>query len=194
MTGLDKIIAQIKLDGENTAEGIKAKSNAECEKLLADAQKDAEAILKSGEEKASKKYDDIIARANSQAELEERKIMLSARQSVISTMISSTLASLIALPEDKYFELILKMISKYSENSEGTISFNSADLARLPKDFESKANSVSKGKLKLSSDAVSIDGGFVLTYGGVDVNCSFSSLFSDNSEKISDAVAKLLFS
>jgi len=194
MTGLDKIIAQIKLDGENTAEGIKAKSNAECEKLLADAQKDAEAILKSGEEKASKKYDDIIARANSQAELEERKIMLSARQSVICTMISSTLASLIALPEDKYFELILKMISKYSENSEGTISFNSADLARLPKDFESKANSVSKGKLKLSSDAVSIDGGFVLTYGGVDVNCSFSSLFSDNSEKISDAVAKLLFS
>lgn len=194
MTGLDKIIAQIKLDGENTAEGIKAKSNAECEKLLADAQKDAEAILKSGEEKASKKYDDIIARANSQAELEERKIMLSARQSVISTMISSTLASLIALPEDKYFELILKMISKYSENSEGTLSFNSADLARLPKDFESKANSVSKGKLKLSSDAVSIDGGFVLTYGGVDVNCSFSSLFSDNSEKISDAVAKLLFS
>lgn len=194
MTGLDKIIAQIKLDGENTAEGIKAKSNAECEKLLADAQKDAEAILKSGAEKASKKYDDIIARANSQAELEERKIMLSARQSVISTMISSTLASLIALPEDKYFELILKMISKYSENSEGTISFNSADLARLPKDFESKANSVSKGKLKLSSDAVSIDGGFVLTYGGVDVNCSFSSLFSDNSEKISDAVAKLLFS
>lgn len=193
MTGLDKIIAQINLDAQNTCESIKTKSDSECEKLLGDAKTEAQSILKNGEVRAEKKYKDIITRANSAAELEERKIMLFARQSVISAMISNALKSLQGLPDDKYFELIYKLISKYSEKTDGEISLNSADLSRLPENFESKANSASKGKLTLSKTPVSIDGGFILAYGGVDVNCSFSSLFSDNNEKISDAVAKLLF-
>lgn len=193
MTGLDKIITRIKLDTDKTSETIRLRNEAECQKLLDDAKAEAQSILKDGEIKAEKKYQDIIARANSAAELEERKIILSARQNVISTMISNTLKSLKNLPEDKYFELIYKMISKFSEESDGVIFLNEADLNRLPKDFVSKANSASKGKLSLSDTSVSVDGGFILTYGGVDVNCSFSSLFNDNSEKISDAVAKLLF-
>ena len=194
MTGLDKIIAQIKLDADNTSESIKAKSDAQCAELLTNAEAEAQAILKAGELAASKKYDDIIMRANSAAELEERKIMLSTRQAVISSMINKSLESLIGLPDDEYFELIYKMIARYSENADGTISLNELDLKRLPKDFETKVNSFSKGKLTLSDTPASIDGGFVLVYGGVDVNCSFSSLFLDNSEKISDAAAKLLFS
>lgn len=193
MTGLDKIITRIKLDTDKTSETIRLRNEAECQKLLDDAKAEAQSILKDGEIKAEKKYQDIIARANSAAELEERKIILSARQNVISTMISNTLKSLKNLPEDKYFELIYKMISKFSEEADGVIFLNEADLNRLPKDFVSKANSASKGKLTLSDTSVSVDGGFILTYGGVDVNCSFSSLFNDNSEKISDAVAKLLF-
>lgn len=193
MTGLDKIIAQIKLDADNTVQSIRAKSDEKCIVLLANAQAEAQAILNDGEAMALKKQDDIIARANSTAELEERKIMLSARQSVISSMISNSLQSLQNFPDDKYFELIYKLISKYSEKADGVISLNAADLKRLPADFEAKANSASKGKLTLSSTPASIDSGFILVYGGVDVNCSFSSLFSDNSEKISDAVAKLLF-
>ena len=108
-------------------------------------------------------------------------------------MISKALESIANLPQDKYFELVYKMISKYSENNEGVISFGENDLSRLPDDFESRANNVAQGSLKLSKNPVSIDNGFILTYGSVDVNCSFKALFSDNSETISDAVAKLLF-
>lgn len=193
MTGLEKIVAQIKLDADNTAESIKAKSNAQCEKLLAEAQAEADTVIKNGEIKAQQKYDDIIARANSAAELEERKIMLFARQGVISDMVSKAMDGILNLPQDKYFELIYKMISRYSENADGIICLGENDLNRIPADFESKANSAAKGSLKLSQTPATIDGGFILTYGSVDVNCSFSALFSDNSEKISDAVAKLLF-
>ncbi len=193
MTGLEKIVARIKLDADNTANSIKVKSDAQCAKLMAEAQAEADTAIKNGEIKAQKKSDDIILRANSAAELEERKIMLFARQGVISDMVSKALDSIANLPQDKYFELIYKMISRYSEDAEGVISFGSSDLKRLPADFESRANAESKGTLKLSKTTASIDNGFILTYGSVDVNCSFSSLFSDNSEKISDAVAKLLF-
>lgn len=193
MTGLDKIIAQIRLDAESTCERINSKSSAECLKILENAKAEAQAVLEEGEAKALKKYDDIIARANSAAELEERKITLNAKQSVISTMISTTLESLRNLPDKEYFELIYKMISKYSEESEGVVSFSEKDLARLPADFEEKVSNTSKAKLTVNKAPVLIDGGFILTYGGVDVNCSFSALFSDNSEKISDSVARLLF-
>ncbi|MDO4419190.1 MAG: V-type ATP synthase subunit E [Ruminococcus sp.] len=193
MTGLEKIIYQIKLDADSTVQSIKAKCDNECALLLSDAEMQVKAILKDGELKAEKKYNDIIARANSAAELEERKIILNSRQSVISYMVNEALQRLKSLPDDKYFELLLKMISKYSENADGVLSLGSADLNRLPADFEKKAIEASKGKLTLSKVPATIDSGFVLTYGGVDVNCSFSSLFLDNSEKISDAVAKLLF-
>lgn len=194
MTGLDKIITQIKLDADNTAQHILSKNDAECSKLISEAEAKAAEILKEGEVIAQKKYDDIIARANSTAELEDRKIMLSSRQEVIASMINSTLTTVKNLPDDKYFELIYKMIAKYSEKADGVIYLGKADLDRLPADFEAKANKASKGMLSLSDTSAAIDSGFILVYGGVDVNCSFNALFSDNSEKISDAVSKLLFS
>ena len=194
MTGLEKIVAQIMLDADNTAESIKAKSDAECSKLLANAKEEADAVIKNGEIKAQNKYDDIIIRANSAAELEERKIMLNSRQDIIAEMTNKAYESLANLPKDKYFELIYRMISKYSEKTEGVISLGKADLNRIPKDFEAKADGAAKGSLTLSKAPASIDNGFILTYGGVDVNCSFRAIFSDNSEKISDTIAKLLFS
>lgn len=193
MTGLEKIVAQIKLDADNTSASIKAKSDAECSALIEKAKLDAEAVIKDGEAKALRKYDDILSRANSAAELEERKIMLSARQDVITQMINNAYDNLANLPQNEYFQLIYKMIAKYSEKSEGVISLGNNDFNRLPADFESKVSEASKGALTLSKTPASIDNGFVLTYGGVDVNCSFRALFSDNSEKISDTVAKLLF-
>ncbi|MBQ8795170.1 MAG: V-type ATP synthase subunit E [Clostridia bacterium] len=193
MTGLDKIIAQINLDADNTASSVLEKSQAQCEKIIAEAEVKAESIRKTGDIQAQKKYEDIISRANSAAELEERKILLSVKQEIIASMISSTLESIKALPEDKYFELIYKMISKYSENRDGVICLGKADLKRLPADFSEKVSKASKGSLTLSDTEAQIKSGFVLAYGGVDVNCSFESLFSDNSEKISDYVANLLW-
>lgn len=193
MTGLDKIINQIQLDADNTTQGIKAKSEAQCTALLNEAEAEAQAILAKGKADADKKYNDIIKRAESAANLEERKITLLAKQDIIKSMISNTLKNILNLPEDQYFELIYKLIEKHSLNSEGVISFNKTDLSRLPADFAEKASLISKGKLSLSETPAEIDGGFILTYGGVDINCSISSLINDNSEKISDSVAQLLF-
>lgn len=193
MTGLDKIVARIKLDTDNAVNSISTKNKAECEKVLSEAKKKADAILCEGNTDSEKICKDIIARADSAAELKKRQILLETKQNIMSQMIEKALKYLESLPDDKYFELIYKMISKYSENASGVISMSSRDLIRLPADFAVKVSSLSKGDLILSKTPALIDSGFVLTYGGVDVNCSFKSLFSDNSERISDTVAHLLF-
>lgn len=194
MTGLEKIVNRIQLDSQNAIDGIKAKSASQCNSLIDKAESEAQAILSKSKAEAEQKYEDIINRAHSVSSLEERKIMLLTKQEIIKTMISNTRKSILSLSDKKYFEIIYKLVGKYSKNSTGVISFNKTDLSRLPADFTKKVNALSEGEISLNPESAKIDGGFILTYGGVDVNCSISTLINDNIESISDSVAHLLFS
>lgn len=194
MTGLDKIIKQIQLDSDNTCNSILDKNREECNRIMNKAEAEADLIRENGLSAADERYKNIIARAYSTSEIEERRIILQSKQKIVSDMTNNALQNMINLPDDNYFDVVYKLIEKYSLVGDGVIMFNSRDYSRLPSDFSAKANSVSKGKILLGESAVDIDGGFVLVYGGIDVNCSFNSLFYDNSEKISDQVAQLLFS
>lgn len=194
MTGLEKIVNRIQLDSQNAIDGIKAKSASQCNSLIDKAESEAQAILSKSKAEAEQKYEDIINRAHSVSSLEERKIMLLTKQEIIKTMISNARKSILSLSDKKYFEIIYKLVGKYSKNSTGVISFNKTDLSRLPADFTKKVNALSEGEISLNPESAKIDGGFILTYGGVDVNCSISTLINDNIESISDSVAHLLFS
>ena len=194
MTGLEKIVNRIQFDSQNAIDGIKAKSASQCNSLIDKAESEAQAILSKSKAEAEQKYEDIINRAHSVSSLEERKIMLLTKQEIIKTMISNARKSILSLSDKKYFEIIYKLVGKYSKNSTGVISFNKTDLSRLPTDFTKKVNALSEGEISLNPESAKIDGGFILTYGGVDVNCSISTLINDNIESISDSVAHLLFS
>ncbi len=193
MTGLDKILAQIKSDADNVCADINSKNIIKCEQIIFDAEEKAKDILKKGADESKKKYDDIISRANSTADLERRAVILRAKQEIISASLNSAREYLCTLPDKEYFSLILNMARKYSEESAGVIEFSKKDLGRLPSDFESQLNKVIRGSLTISDSYVDIDGGFVITYGGIEVNCSFASIFSSEFERFSDEAAKILF-
>ena len=112
---------------------------------------------------------------------------------IISEMLKTGMETAKNLPDDEYFELILKMIGKNSQPGDGMISFGEKDLGRLPKDFLAKINSISKGKLTLSDKAAAIDAGFILSYGGIEENCSFDAIFLSEADNLSDRAGKLLF-
>ena len=50
-----------------------------------------------------------------------------------------------------------------------------------------------KASLKISREAREIEGGFVLSYGGIEENCSFDALFASAGEQLQDVVQKILF-
>lgn len=193
MTGLEKIVNQINADADATCSRISDKCSEKCRDIEETARQNAADIKAKGDSEAIEKYKTIIARAHSSAEIEERKILLTARQKAVSDTVFKAREYLLNLSHECYFDLIYKLISAHSLEGEGVIRFNQKDLSRLPEDFLSSANSVAKGTLSLSDKSVAIDGGFILVYGGIDVNCSLESLFSSNEERISDAVAKILF-
>lgn len=193
MTGLDKIILQINSDTQKICEDIKNNSNQRCKDILNSATAEAELIAKKGEADAKFMSADVISRAHSAASLEKRSIMLRAKQQIIKDSLDKCQSYLCSLPNDEYFDLIIKMISKYSEEEKGEICFSLKDLSRIPDNFENTINAVSKGELKISSEPVDIDGGFLLKYGGIEINCAFSAIFSSQSELFSDEVSAILF-
>ncbi len=193
MTGLEKILAQIKDDSDNLCADIKSKTQVQCDSIIKDAQNWAQIILKEGELQSQQIRNEIISRAKSAAELESRTVTLRKKQDIISTALDKAREHLCNLPDYEYFAVIYKMVSKYSEKTDGVICLSKKDIDRLPVDFLIQINKCSSGTLSLQKEPADINGGFILIYGGVEVNCSFRSVFSAQKELFSDEASKILF-
>lgn len=193
MTGLDKILAQIQADTDSTCAGIKKNADTKCADIVNDAHKQAEIIKNTGSVNAQRTREEIIKRANSAAELKRRSVILNAKQEIVSSSLKSAQKYLCDLPDNEYFNLICRMIEKYSESLDGEIFFSQKDLSRISEVHKENIKNSAKGKLIFSAEPVNITGGFILKYGGIEVNCAFESIFSSNHEKFSDAISHMLF-
>ena len=194
MTGLEKIVQQIRDEAQQAADAVIAQAKEEAGQLAAKAAEDAR--TQSGAILAKSKTDvqNHLAAARSAAELAQRRAVLAAKQEIIGEAIESARQSIYKLPDSDYFALILKMISKFSLPQEGELLFSPADLWRLPASFETSLAKSANGKLTVSRETRDIDGGFVLSYGGIEENCSIEALFYAARERLQDRVQELLFS
>lgn len=194
MSGIDNILNQIKQDSDNIVNEIITNAENKVNEIFAQANKDSKEIAETLHKEAEMECDNIIERANSTGDLIRKKAILRAKQEIISSTISNAHTKLLSLNDDEYFNLIIKMIEKYSSNEKGKIMFNKRDLERLPLLFSAKVSKVCNGNLKIDSNPVNIDGGFILSYGNIEENCSFQAIFYENTEILQDKVNKLLFS
>lgn len=193
MAGIDKIIQQIEDDTRAICDGIIASAQQKADKITSEAAQKAEGIKARSHDAAAEKAADIKKRGESAADLEEKRILLTAKQEIISQMLQAAIKRVKELPDNEYFALILKMIGKYSQPKDGVIRFGKKDMERLPAGFIDEINKVSNGKLVLSDECAAIDSGFILIYGGIEENCSFDSIFMSEDEAIKDRAGKLLF-
>ena len=196
MTGLEKITSEIKADADKSIAAIIDKANAEAKSILAGAEKEAAEAIEKVNHDVSVRLSASKSTAESAAALKKRRLILEEKQKLIGEVIEEAKSLIYALPDNVYFEKILKLAEKNVSPAEGTIIFNAKDLSRLPADFETKLNVVAVakgGKLTVSKETRPIDGGFVLLYDGIDQNCSITSLFETNIEAVQDKIQKLLF-
>ena len=193
MAGIDKIIAQIEADTSKVCDSILNDAQSKADKILSAAEKQADQIIADGKEKTAARVVDIKNRGDSAADLEEKRVLLRAKREIIATMLREGLRSAKSLPDDAYFDLISGMVEKNSQPGEGLICFGEKDLKRMPADFLSKLNAVSKGSITLSLEPAPIEAGFILKYGGIEQNCSFDAVFAGESENLSDKAGRLLF-
>ena len=191
MAGLDKIISQIKEESQEAAARTLAGARDEADKVLAAARKEAES------ERSRQSVANILERGQSAADLKKRGSILAEKQKLIGDTIEKAKAELKGMDTDAYFDMILKLAVKSAQNGKGELLFSAKDLARVPEGFEDRLNAALKDKdaaLHISKDTRDIDAGFVLTYGGIEENCSINAIFDSAHELLQDKVQEILFS
>ena len=195
MTGLEKIVKQIKDEAGNAAGEKIAAAEESANRLLEEARARGEEMRLSLAKQSAEEAENALSSANSGASLQKRRMILGAKQRIIGEMIRDAQSSLNGLPDDRYFSIILIMAEKFSLPQDGEMLFSKRDLGRLPADFQARVNKVLKdGSLGISKDTRNIEGGFILAYGGIEENCSFEALFDAARETLQDKVHELLFS
>lgn len=193
MTGLESILSIIKQDADEAVAGIIAEARAQAGEITEKAE--AQGAFKAGDvSKAGEaQVQDILDRANSSAQHEARKRLLAAKQEIIRDVIEEARLKLISLEAKEYFEVLLMLVEKFSRGEDGIMELSAADLKRLPADFESRVNQRAKGKIQVSGRPAPVKNGFLLVYGGIDINCTFDALFEDSHEELQDKVSSILF-
>lgn len=197
MAGLDKIIGQIEEESKGAAARTLEAARAEAERILEMARKEAEEECCRIERRSDQAVANILERGRSAAELKKRGSLLAEKQRLIGETIAMVKEELKSLDGEAYFEMLLKLAVKSAQPGEGELLFSAKDLARLPEGFEEQVNAALKDKgavLRVSADSRDIDAGFVLTYGGIEENCSFDAIFDSARETLQDKAQELLFS
>lgn len=197
MTGLDKILKQIEEEAAANAAKEIASANEKVSEILASAKEEADKKCAAIAEQSKIDVKSALSRAESAANLCEKKMILKAKQEIISDVIEKSKNTLIQLPNDEYFNTIIKMVEKYSLDKDGQILFNKSDIKRIPEKFDDTIKDALKEKtnanLTIGEYSDNIDGGFILAYGEIEINCSFESLFLSARERLQDKVCEVLF-
>ena len=180
MSGLDKMKAQIIAEAQENAKEILAQAHAQADSIIgeakAQAEKDARKIVAQAEARA----EDSVKRLASSSDMRKRKAVLEAKQEVISEVLEDAYKAVGELDDAAYFAMLEKVLEKYVLPEEGTICFTEKDRKRMPQGYMEKVYETA-------------DGGFILTYGGIEENCTIKALFDARREELSDKVNRQLF-
>ena len=196
MSSLEKILAEIKTEATAEAELTISAAHTRAGEILAAARAEADAKAKTAKAATEKKKSEIAQSNVSAIALQRRQHILAQKRMLLDETLSKAKEALHKLPDSEYFALLLKLARKNVHSGEGVLILNAKDRDRLPADFQAQLEAALPAdcKLTVSTQNRSIDGGFVLTYGDVEENCSFAAIFDTRADEFSDLAYSSLFS
>ena len=196
MAGLEQITATILDDARTEAEAILLEGRKKSQLLLEEARTQANKRSEKAADEASRKAASIRRAAESAGALAGKNLLLSTRTKLIETAFAQSLDTLRRLPGAEYFQVLSRLILANALEGEGSLILSPRDLGRLPQDFLASVNAaLSTGKnISLASESDnSLNGGCVLRYGDILLNCSFEALLESEREPLTDLVNQVLF-
>lgn len=197
MTGLEKMINQILEEANASANSKRAEAEAEAERIKAQAAAEGDAKVTEIAQKSTADLASYQERVKSSADLKRRTALLAAKQEMISDTIQKAYETFCRKNDAEYFVTLKKMVETFAAPQKGEIALNAQDLAKLPAGFEEEVKKLAAqkgGQLTLSKTSAAVEKGFILSYGGIEENCSFKAMFDARKDDLQDLVQKILFS
>lgn len=184
------IVEKIIADAEKEAQAIIENAQKKAEAIVAEANVRAQRRLAGEKNAADKKAESILDGKAATARLDCAKILLGEKRALIDEVYSRALNQLQKLSKAEELHLISRLLKEYAEEGDEIIfseNFNHAsDVIKL--------DIVKEKKLKISSQKAKIDGGLLLIGKNSDKNLSYSALLAADREEMQAQIAAKIFS
>lgn len=219
MNGLEKIIDHILADAKERARVILGEAGEECHRIAEEyaalAERTKEEIATAAEEEGAR----LITTARSEALKNHRNILLEARNATIDRAFARAAAELRATEYGKYREVLTALLTsalidaaaaedrsralgdEVEEFSHYEVLMNAADREEYGKSVvdsaqrrvERRIGAARAAKIRLAEETAEIDGGVILRFGDVEINCSLSMILAEIRGELEGKVAAALF-
>jgi len=194
---------------EDIVKRIKEKAFQEVEKIREEADKEGEELIKRAEEEAAKIKDKILKRLEKEGEeekreklirtrSEERRKILALKRELMDETFRQAEQIFSNLDREEYLSLLKSSLLSSIDSWNEEIIISSRDKELIEESFIEKLKKELKkkgkeGELKFSPTLGEKERGFILKKERMQVNCTFSSLFSSLKDELEIEVAKRLF-
>lgn len=193
MNGMEKITARMKEDAARSLSELNAQTEQELRRIreesAARAEKERETAGGHAHLAAQERYERLC----SAAEMETRKLTLSAKQEVLAETYDRALEILCSMPREEYLSLLVRLLKAAGSKGDEKIALSAKDRDEMGETLVERANKELNAHYTLAGEAADIRAGLVLISKECDVNCSFETLLALSREKTERGAAKLLF-
>ena len=194
MTGLDKIKETVRQETAAEQGRIQRSAESVCGRILAEAEDTARQTEQSLAEDTARRAALVRSTAESAAHKDGKNLLLSTRRALIEQAFSEALRRLQALEGPALYDTLVAVVAANAQPGEGLLLLRERDAAGLPADFVQRCcAAIPHGSVHLSSERREHDGGVVIQYGDIEINCTFAELISAAREQLEDEVNSVLF-
>lgn len=196
MTGLEEMKAAIEEESRLECGRIEQQAQAQLAKICEDARAAADARYQEILTSARRACENELQRAETGGVMETKRSLLQTRTELVHETIDMALRHLRALSDADYFSVLQTLALAYARQGEGELRLAQRDLERLPAGFAGALNeklAKQGARVRIGAQPARMDGGFLLIYGDIEVNCGFDALLDASIEEIRDAVSRELF-
>ena len=193
MNGMEKITARMKEDAARSLSELNAQTEQELRRIREESAARAEKERETAGARAHLAAQERYERLCSAAEMETRKLTLSAKQKVLAETYDRALEILCSMPREEYLSLLVRLLKAAGGKGDEKIALSAKDRDEMGETLVERANKELNAHYTLAGEAADIRAGLVLISEECDVNCSFETLLALSREKTERGAAKLLF-
>ena len=191
MNNGEKLTARILADARQAADARIAEAEQKKQDALQRSRAAADQTAAQVIEEAKQRAAAVIAAAETASERAVRSALLRQRREELDAVVAQMLAQARALPADAYFAKLLLLVKRAATGEAGVLWLDPADLQRMPDRFAAELE-----KLNITVNAAGApmpDGGFVLSYGPIEINNRFGALAVEKKDALEDLISRQLF-
>lgn len=192
----NEVVQKILSQAEVEAEKILAEAQGESSKQERELASELSAYSQQTESLAQAAAADVKMRLLATARMDIQKQLLVTKAGLLDDVFAQARVQINSLPDDEYQQLISSLMEKAAEtgDEEVVVGKNETRIDNsLVKHINRKLGTGFKGNLHLASDRADIDGGFILRRGKIQLNVSTDVLLSQVRESIEMELSKDLF-